>query len=252
MAVPLSIDDNDMLLAGMIVISLLLHGLFILFLTDVYRPQRTSYIELTMQKIPRPLNPVSRDLPTPPVQKAIKQPPEMPSKKIRAQLKPVVRPLPNFKTMPPTVVSPAPPAQTAIPPLPEIVSAQEVRKTRPDETTPVVKQRLVPAASFETRPKPDDQSASKYLASIRARIEKHKRYPARAKIRHQEGKVTIRFVLTPSGDTQSLGVSKSSGREILDNAALKAVRDASPFPGMPGGIFKGEIPLALTIVFRLR
>jgi len=44
-------DDNNRLLTGLIVVSLLLHGLLNFFLPGVYRPQRTSFIELTIEEI---------------------------------------------------------------------------------------------------------------------------------------------------------------------------------------------------------
>lgn len=245
---PLLRDGNNRLLAGLIVVSLFLHGLLILFLADVYRPQRSSYIELTMEEIPRP---VSRDLPTPPMRKAVKQPPAMPPKKIKPQLEPVVRPRPDFETMQPPIVSAAPLVQTAIPPLPEIVAAQEVRKTKPDATTPVVEQRLVPAASAETRPIPDDQLVGKYLAGIRARIERYKRYPLAARRRGQEGEVGLRFILAANGEVMKLEVRKSSGIDSLDRAAINAVRRATPFAKPPVGFVDSTLPMELTIVFKL-
>jgi len=44
---------------------------------------------------------------------------------------------------------------------------------------------------------------------------------------------------------------KTSRYKVLDIAALKAVKDAAPFPKPPSRFFKGEIPLELTVVFEL-
>ncbi|HFQ80200.1 MAG TPA: energy transducer TonB [Desulfobacterales bacterium] len=97
----------------------------------------------------------------------------------------------------------------------------------------------------------NDKSRQEYLKLVRSRIVRHKKYPRRARIRWLQGEVTIRLCLTPTGETKNLAVSKSSGREILDQAALRAVRDAAPFPRPPEKIFKGEINLELTIIFKL-
>ncbi|MFW8600976.1 energy transducer TonB [Desulfobacterota bacterium M19] len=97
----------------------------------------------------------------------------------------------------------------------------------------------------------NDKIRQEYLRLVRTRIERHKKYPGRARIRWLQGEVTIRLCLTPAGKTQNLAVSKSSGREILDQAALQAVRDAAPFPRPPEKIFKGKITLELKIIFKL-
>lgn len=97
----------------------------------------------------------------------------------------------------------------------------------------------------------NDKIRQEYLRLVRTRIARHKKYPGRARIRWLQGEVTIRLCLTPAGEMQDLIVSKSSGREILDQAAVQAVRDAVPFPRPPENIFKGKINLELTIIFKL-
>ena len=64
--------------------------------------------------------------------------------------------------------------------------------------------------------------------------------------------MTVRFVIISGGDIRSAEVVKTSGNKALDRAALTAVKDAAPFPKAPASLFKGDIPLELTIVFELR
>ncbi|MBK5101210.1 MAG: energy transducer TonB, partial [Desulfobacteraceae bacterium] len=99
----------------------------------------------------------------------------------------------------------------------------------------------------------DDQgiTASSYLEMVRLKIETHKRYPKIARVRQIEGSVTIYFIITPAGDAKSARVVKSSAFKILDQAALRAVEDASPFPIPPAPVFSGEIPLKISLVFEL-
>ncbi|MDY7037090.1 MAG: energy transducer TonB, partial [Thermodesulfobacteriota bacterium] len=107
----------------------------------------------------------------------------------------------------------------------------------------------VPAALEETSG--DYATSGAYLEMLRLRIERHKKYPDAARVRHIEGRVTIRFVITPEGDVRAAGVAKTSRHGVLDRAALKAVKDAAPFPKPPSHLFKGLIPLEITILFEL-
>jgi protein TonB len=86
---------------------------------------------------------------------------------------------------------------------------------------------------------------------VRFKIESRKKYPEAARIRYIEGRVTVGFVLTAGGQTQAVTVVKSSGRPILDQAAMAAVKDASPFPQPPPGLFKEKLQMTIIIVFEL-
>jgi protein TonB len=97
----------------------------------------------------------------------------------------------------------------------------------------------------------DYATPNSYMEMVRLRIEKHKRYPSLARVKHIEGRVTIRFMITPQGDVKNVEISKSSRNKILDGAALKAVKDAAPFPKPPGHIYQGELSLEVNIVFEL-
>jgi protein TonB len=86
---------------------------------------------------------------------------------------------------------------------------------------------------------------------VRLRIERHKRYPRLAKIRQIEGRAKVRFVIDPHGKVQDVMIVKGSRHQRLDEAALNAIRMASPFPRPPRHLFSGPISLEITIVFEL-
>jgi protein TonB len=86
---------------------------------------------------------------------------------------------------------------------------------------------------------------------VRFKIESHKKYPEAARARYIEGRVTLGFVLTAGGRTQAVTVVKSSGHPILDQAAVAAVKDASPFPHPPPGLFKEALQMTIVIAFEL-
>ena len=67
-----------------------------------------------------------------------------------------------------------------------------------------------------------------YRAAIRREIERHKRYPARAKMMRKQGVVSVSFSVGADGSLSGERVTNSSGDESLDNAALEAVRSARP------------------------
>lgn len=70
------------------------------------------------------------------------------------------------------------------------------------------------------------------VAMLHAAIQKQQRYPASALLMEREGKITVTFVLFPSGIIDHLEIIKSSGTAILDEAAIAAVHNALPFKGI--------------------
>ncbi len=94
-------------------------------------------------------------------------------------------------------------------------------------------------------------SKNDYYDMVRMRIESAKIYPESARTRMIEGKVTVRFSVTLDGQVSSLSVAASSGNRLLDQAALKAVNDSSPFARPPGSLFKKPLKMEITIAFEL-
>ncbi len=78
-------------------------------------------------------------------------------------------------------------------------------------------------------------------------VEANKEYPYQAIKRGLEGAVTMRIVLNGGGGLVSCDVAASSGSNILDNAAIKAVRNACPYPNATGE----NISFTTTIHFNL-
>jgi TonB family protein len=68
---------------------------------------------------------------------------------------------------------------------------------------------------------------------IKKRIGQHLVYSPQAKRMGIQGVVTVAFVIEKDGRARDIAVRKTSGHESLDESALKAVRNASPFPPPP-------------------
>ena len=90
-----------------------------------------------------------------------------------------------------------------------------------------------------------------YLTMVRSKIEQHKIYPRQASLRQIQGTVVIHFIITLEGIVKRADVVQSSGFTVLDQAGLKAVKDASPFPKPPVDFFQTAVSIEVPILFEL-
>ncbi|WP_275784257.1 energy transducer TonB [Pararhizobium gei] len=74
---------------------------------------------------------------------------------------------------------------------------------------------------------------SNYDGKVRARLNRSFRFPAAAKRDGARGVVQVQFTVSSGGEAGSIRIVRSSGHPALDQAALEAVRRASPFPNIP-------------------
>jgi TonB family protein len=91
---------------------------------------------------------------------------------------------------------------------------------------------------------------NRYTQEIGARVNDALVWPRALAIRLEQGETIVRFVVLPDGQvSDNLRVVKSSGFSEFDQAALDAVRKASPFPPMrdPGGA--RPLPVKLPVTF---
>ncbi|MBU4262575.1 MAG: TonB family protein [Proteobacteria bacterium] len=236
-------DKPNRLLHGLIGASFVLHATALLCMSDAYHATKTSLIELTMEEIPRPA-PLAK--PTQPEQK--REEPQRAIVKPAHAKKIVVQP----KPLPPEepIKSVAPQQQPVTAPPPEVTAMPEY-DVPPEQVARDEVAQAMPASPLAAETKPAEDSVRNYLALIRQRIEKFKKYPLSARMKQLEGEVTIGFVLTSGGEAQLLAVRNSSGREMLDQAALTAVREASPLPPPPAALLSGMRNMEITIVFTL-
>lgn len=81
-----------------------------------------------------------------------------------------------------------------------------------------------------------------YTKTVMTLVSGKVEYPKMAKMRHQEGVVTLQLTIDGAGAAQA-AVEKSSGIQSLDDAALAAATAAGPFPAPPeaGTVVHGNI-----------
>jgi len=84
------------------------------------------------------------------------------------------------------------------------------------------------------------------FSRIRDAIQRGIAYPASARKMGWEGKVVVAFRLLSDGSVRDVRVVRGSGHAALDQGAVAAVRDASPFPRPPV-----EAEILTPVVYRL-
>ena len=92
---------------------------------------------------------------------------------------------------------------------------------------------------------PGAGGGNQILAKIKAKIERAKTYPRLAQRKGIEGRPIVLFEINPDGSIKSVSISSSSGRDIIDNAAIETVKRAAPLPYF-------EKPIQLAIKYELR
>ncbi len=80
------------------------------------------------------------------------------------------------------------------------------------------------------------RNGEQLLRTIRRQIERVWTYPDAARRDGLEGTVWLRFRIAPDGSVEHVEVDRSSGHTLLDDAAVSAVRRASPYPPYGGPI----------------
>ena len=94
-----------------------------------------------------------------------------------------------------------------------------------------------------------DAAVSNYPGRIARKLNGALRYPSGAKAARLTGEATVSFAVDGSGRPSSISIVASSGFDVLDKAAMEAVRRASPFPPIPSAAGRKEWPFTVTLAF---
>jgi protein TonB len=211
--------------------SLLLNGVVIAGLMAIAGPQ-------ALREVSRPIEVALLTPPPPPKPEPVK-PPEPPPVVKPAQA-PVQPPKPQVKPAPPPPVQVAPtrPAVVETPPpaapAPEpVVAARPVEEARPASITAAPAPANAPVAPKVTEPAPRHQPVTvdaDWSGNVKPA------YPALAKRMGESGQVRLDVHVGPDGRVLEARVARSSGSELLDQAALGAVRTWRFRPAMVDGV----------------
>ena len=132
---------------------------------------------------------------------------------------------------------PAPLKLTPAPPSREVIPEQSVIAERP---LPTLKELLPPAnwssssrnsgpVSLNTK----DPVYVSYFTKIQQLIEANWEYPELALRYGLQGRLSLEFTIGGNGQLERLRVIRSSGSQLLDDEAIRAIRAAAPFPPIP-------------------
>ncbi len=91
-----------------------------------------------------------------------------------------------------------------------------------------------------------------YLRLVRQILEKQKDYPTMARQRHIQGIVMVRFTIRAGGQVGSFQISRSSGHDLLDEAAKNTLRRVGQFPPFPVDLNRQKLTVEVPLAFRLR
>jgi len=97
-----------------------------------------------------------------------------------------------------------------------------------------------------------DPKYQDYFRQIRERIQSKWIYPYEASSRGIGGELQIDFGIAKSGELQFIERRRTSGVELLDDYAIRAVQLASPFPPVPDAISKGGLPINGTFKYLIQ
>lgn len=211
---------------------------------------------------PTPINLAMFQAPSPPVAEAEPAPAPAPPFPEPSLPEPVVEPPPPPAPPAPQSIAKPQPKPMARPPKPRPAKAEasppvEATPVRPEQTAPAVTAPVqAPAPATPPAPSPlvpaiDPALEEVYRARIRQAVDAHKHYPRLARRMGEEGTVLMAFTIGPDGRLLGVRVLEGSGSELLDEAALQAVRDAVPFPAFPAGTQRTRWEFTLPLTFSL-
>lgn len=99
------------------------------------------------------------------------------------------------------------------------------------------------AISLNTR----ESKYASYFARIKRQIELVWSYPEEAQRKKITGQLTLRFQISRDGNLMNVKLIDGSGHEILDHAALQAVKSAAPYYPFPVTIDRATLPIWRTL-----
>jgi len=223
------------LFRSLIIISLMVHVVLFMRITELYRPKTLTYIELTMRSLSKSF---AREIPRP---------------RFRPQEQPRPEKVHRIETRPKTL-----PSYKPIPDAPRVDKAPDVsRESIHVQQLPSIKgvkvsdwQPDAPAAAPSAEPSgvaTPQITEEAYKDIIDRKIRGSVVYPSRAKKRNLEGKVVVSVAIGSDGEITELKIAQSSGHSLLDRTVLKTVKAAAPFSKPP----RGPVTVLVPIQFKL-
>lgn len=169
--------------------------------------------------------------------------PASPPRPVQEQPKPA--PKTQEQQMRPSPPSPPVRPRESRAPAPEVLA---FAPPRPEPRPPQI-QGAPPAITAPPAPRVTSNAPDSWQGRVLAHLDKHRRYPAAALARRQQGVVFVRFSLDRQGRVLSARLEAPSGFAMLDREAVGLPGRASPVPKPPEGIAGDVIELVVPVEF---
>lgn len=88
-----------------------------------------------------------------------------------------------------------------------------------------------------------------YFNKIKQSIESQWEYPEIALRYGLQGKLSLQFTIAKNGQLEQLRLTRSSGSQLLDEEALRAIKAAAPFPPIPPWIKANPLPIVASMEY---
>ncbi len=90
-----------------------------------------------------------------------------------------------------------------------------------------------------------------YMKLLKDKIQNVWVYPEQARLKNQQGTLLVKFGINKNGTLAYVNVIRSSGYPILDEAAVKAIKEASPFNPLPERFGIDRLNIYATFTYEL-
>jgi protein TonB len=97
----------------------------------------------------------------------------------------------------------------------------------------------------------DDKRYVTYAQAIKERIAGQWKYPQEARKKKLEGRLVALFSLNREGALTRMEITRSSGHEVLDREAERAVQSAAPFPPFPSTVTVSRLNINVSFDYTL-
>jgi len=104
------------------------------------------------------------------------------------------------------------------------------------------------AISLDTK----ESKYASYFTRIKRQIELAWSYPNEAQRKGITGELTLRFQISRDGNLMNVQLINSSGYNVLDEAALQAVKSAAPYYPFPVTINRDTLPILANFIYSPR
>ena len=135
---------------------------------------------------------------------------------------------------------------------PKIINKQDSIVKEGEKQQLNLKEATQPKEALPTVGEEGSVVLSRYIQILTKRIHDHLNYPWSASQGRIEGVLKLSLNISSAGELLGAKVVQSSGFAVLDENALKTVKEVAPFPSFPSEIVQKELWVEIPIVYNLK